>query len=682
MSSQVRETGLPYLRLGGSAGWEPLLKARSMDLTAAEGAGLGVRGYEPIPGTEPLGSFGGRTLVHGTAIGPQGEVLIADPARRVVLVHRQPVYGEKPDPGTPDFRPLWPARDLPVGAEHDVSRPPHPPADPYTLVEPVDVAFCPNGDLVIADAAAGRLLVLAYPTAQLRRVVHLPNWAPVAVAFDAAGRCHVADRAGRTVHRFDSRWRRALHYPHPATVLVSPWQLAAVAGGAANCETTASYPCADASCATGQEVPAAPGPLLAVLDGDRVVLLDERGRMLPARTALPELAPPALRRAADGVLTWPDPAHHHLPLRLEGLEVGRDGVHAGTGHALLAVARRVRLPQSGRLRIGPLSGDGAGFAWDRLVLDAHIPQGTALMVSTLASDGALEPELLDAPGAGWSVPLALRPGEAPELLVQSRQGTHLWIDLEFRGTGMDTARLRRLDVFAPRSGSLRRLPPGYRQDAASADFLDRFLSYFDTVFAEVESEHRDMARLLDERTAPPGQALDWLGGWFGLRFDPGWDTATRRRSIAQAMVYRSERGSVPGLRRLLGWHTALPEPWPAIIEHFRVPVDAKLPIGRELLRDPGAAHQCTLVLPASAVSTPADRRALEELLAAHLPAHVRCRVRYIRPGVVIGAQSSLGVDMLLGGPPTPELGAGELGADAATAPETNQWIERARSAPC
>lgn len=672
MSSLVRPTTAPYLRLGSAAGWEPLLGADRLE-TAGGTVRLGTPGVRHIADGEPYGSMGGRTLVRGLVIGPDGEVLLADPAARVIRIRRQPVPGITPDSADP-LPALWPAR--PTGdAMHD----------PYTLLRPVDLAFTPNGDLVIADAGAGRLLVLAYPRAALRRVISLPGWTPVAVAVDGNGHCYVADStglrgAGATVHRFDSRWRRAAVYPHPGTALDAPWQLAVATAGTCPAHD-AGFSC-DCAGQPREGRAAGSAPVLVVADGATLVLLDNRGRRLPAGTPVPDLAEPALQRSPEGTLSWADPKRpNHHPLLFPGLEIDRTGSQPDTGLALVALPTRLRLPQAGVLRLGPLVGDGPGFVWDRLVLDAQIPSGTALLIRTLASDGLPEAGWPDETQGAWSGAAKLESQTPPELLVQGPAGRYLWIELELRGTGHATPVLRRLDVHAPRRSSLHRLPPGFRQDQDSAGFLDRFLSYFDTIFAEAQAEHRDAALLLDERTAPAGTALDWLGSWFGLDFLPGWPVSTRRRAISEAMQYSVERGSIPGIQRLLSWHTGLPSPWPVVIEHFRLS-ELSPPVGRSPLPAPGAAHRCTIVLPESAVPGPEQQRELSGLLAAQLPAHVRAEVRYIRPGIVIGAQSSIAVDTLLGGAPHGALGAAQLGIETGFGTDAHPTQYPRSSTPC
>ncbi|GAA1865395.1 hypothetical protein GCM10009715_10690 [Paeniglutamicibacter psychrophenolicus] len=670
----ARATSTPYQRLGGPAGWGPEPWAESV-LIDGDSIRLGTAGYEPIPANEPTGSFGGRTLPRGLAIGPDGEVLLADPARRVVLIHRH---------GTAGFTELWPAREVPVAHEHDPVPAPHPPQDPYTLLGPTDVGFAPNGDLVILDAAAGRVLVLAYPSARLRHLLADPHWTPTALAFDAANRAYIADPLAGSIDRFDARWRRAPGFPHPSTTLGSPLQLAAVAGphrGGCRCAGGCGPDC---RCVDGASTGAGhdPHPVLAVLDGERVLLLDDRGRVLPG-AQLPRLDPGPLQRTAGGLLTWEDPRHPELePIEFPQLATTRDGRDPERGLALLAVPRRVALPRSGLLRIGPLDGQRPGFAWDRLVLRASIPERTLLLVDTLASDSLLEPALLDS-SAPWSRVLSLEAGSVPELEVQSMPGRHLWIRIEFRGDGEATAALAGLDIHGPRHGSASRLPASYQQDSQSAHFLERFLGYFDTVFAEVEAEHRDVARLLDPRTVPAGAALDWLGSWFGLVFDPAWGEAVRREAIGAAMDYAAERGTVAGVRRILQWHTGLGDGLPAVIEHFRVDAANPPHIGRLPLDATPTAHACTIVLPLAVAGSAAKREALAGLLAGHLPAHVRASVRYIRPGIVVGRQSCVGVDTLLDALPDTSLGSGALGEDAATAAGPDQTEHSmTRSTPC
>jgi phage tail-like protein len=665
MTEPVRPAGLPWVRLDARSGWR-LSPRLSSGLAGGEAIALGALGQRPIADTEPFGSFGGRRLPRGLAIGSDGRLFLADPTNRVILTALADAAAtERPveAPAAWPFVPLWPARPLPPPqAPHDLGPPPFPPADPYDLIRPVALALAPNGDLAIADAGAGRVLVVALPSGRLRHVVPLAE--PVAISFDAAGRACVADAGADTVVRFDERWRRDPAYPHPSVPPIK---------GLAHLAHLRS-PDSDREAGEPKVVPdlflIARGRLHALTaDG---FLWSAGGDAGPGAGPLPvatlrddaRLTPPALTLSPEGTLSWADPAWQARdPLPLPGLPVDRGGRLASTELALIARPRRIELPLSGRAQFVALDGGREGFAWDRVVLTGEVPERTRLLVSTLATNAALEEAQLDQldPSA-WSAPLEIGPADPPEAAVQSSGGRYLWIRLEMFGDGSRSPVISAVEVLAPRASSLSSLPAPYHQDSESAHFLDRFLSFFDTVFAEVVAENGHTPALFDPQAVPVGPFMDWLASWFDITFLPRWPEATRRAMVAQAVAMYRRRGTVPGLRQMLQWHTGLGEPVPAVIEHFRL--SGPPWIGGEPLDIAAPAHAFTVVLPASAVPDDAALSQLGRVIAAAIPAHTRVGLRLIQPGIAVGRQSTLGVDMLIGDLGPAPLGAAWLGAVA------------------
>ena len=652
MSRQARRTGIPYLRLSARTDWRSAGPGVGKHLLEKDGRlELGDPTRRPISTTEPFGTFGGRTLPRGLALsGADGRIFLADPDRRVILTWQIGAPSQEAGPMAP-FGPLWPARPLQTP---DGPRPDRAPVDPYVLVRPTDVALSPTGDLVIADPGAGRLLVLAYPTARLRHVITLPGWQPTSLAFDHAGRAYVADPAGDTVHRFWPNWRLDPRFPHPSAGLVAPEHVACVPGPR---RKLVCGPCGD--------VDPDAGPAVLVIDRSGVVGLSDRGLRGPMNQ-LPELEPGPLRRDREDNLRYDDrDLPRSAPLVIRGLALTRDGRHVGSGLPLLAVPAKLVRPQSATFATAALDGGRPSFVWDRLVLRGEIPEGTRLLVSTRTDDSPLEAHRL-AQADGWAPGLTIEQDDVPELLVQSPPGRYLWLRIELFGDGRATPSIAGIDVFGPRSSSVHHLPAAFHQDPESLRFLDRFLAYFDTVFGEITAEHREVAALLDPSAAPAGPALDWLGSWFDLDFLAEWSPALRRRMIAEAMAYARERGTIHGLRRVLQWHTGLADPLPQIIEHFRVP-DGDHYVGGELLDATPAAHGCTVVLPHRVAPDAAAQARLERLVAAHLPGHVHARVLFVHAGVAVGRASTVGVDTLLGTPSDRSLGSARLGLDLTTA---------------
>jgi phage tail-like protein len=675
MTDAPRPSGLPWLRFSANTGW-PLATSLLRGLADGPDIALGTPGQRPIADTEPLGSFGGRRLPRGLAIGSDGRLYVADPVNRVILTALASDGAQpRPDGAPPEwpFTPLWPARPLPPPlAPHDIEPPGNPPADPYTLVRPVALALAPNGDLVIADAGQngkGRLLVLTLPEGRMRNVIPLGE--PVAVSIDRYGRTCVADAGARTIVRFDGNWRREAGYPHPSVPPIEGLShLAHALGERCGCGC-------DGTC--GCEAPGSPQPDLWFIAKGKTHALTRDGFLwsnggfafpgdgpLPV-AAIPEdarLMPPSLTLPPNAGLMWKDPSFPARdPLPIPGLAVDRGGRLVGTNIALVARPRRTELPRSGLAQFLALDGGREGFSWDRVALVAEIPERTRILLSTATGDAALEePQIATLPASSWSAPLEIGPGDPAEILVQSQGGRYLWLRIEMFGDGTATPRITGIDVYAPRRSSLNDLPVPYREDAESAAFLDRFLSYFDAIFAEIESSHVGVTALFDSDAVPAGEFLAWLASWFDIAFLPEWPEATRREMVAEAVAMYRRRGTVGGLRQMVQWHTGLPEPAPAVIEHFRV--KEPIFIAGVRLAPTAPAHAFTIVLPAIAASDAVARARLDRVIAAAIPAHARYDLRLVEPGITIGRQSTLGIDTIVGSVRPQPLGEATLGGNA------------------
>ena len=678
MADPVRDTKPPFLRLNAAIGWPLGPQSSRPGIVSLDGPlKLAIAGVAAIAVDEPLGSFGGLRLPRGVAITSSGRILVADPMNRVIWTAQgSGLEGQK------EFTPLWPARALPsMPGPKDVFAAKPVAEDPLTLIRPTDLAFLPNGDLAIADSGAGRIVVIAFPTAQLRRVIAISGGAPSALAVDQLGRVYAADPALKTIHRFDRLWRRDKTFPRTSASLTTPAYLtvpSAAHGDGCSC-----------GCGCG-ETGHGSDAIVYTIEGGKIIGLDERGY----RVANPDLAklalsPPALVKVSASEFTYADPAMPgYQPIRFTGIDLLSDGRINGINVPLIAMPSRVPVPRSGGFITTAMDGGRAGFVWDRLAFNCDLPNNTRILVQTLTSDSALEfDRVLKVPDEEWSAPLTLQPVQdpsagklTPEVLIQSVAGRYLWLKLSLFSDGTKSPSVFEIDVFGPRSSALRHLPASFHQDLESARFLDRFLSYFDTVFAEVSAKNRNIAAYFDPHAAPEGQFLDWLGSWFDLNFLAEWDEETRREMITEAMKYHAMRGTVQGMKKILQWHTGLADPLPQIIEHFRIKSGPVPSIGGAPLDLSGIAHSATIVLPRHVAVTAEAQARLEKLIAKNAPAHVRINLRFIEPGIAIGTQSTIGIDMVVGSLDPQGLGRAQSGLTLVTAPALQSSIASIRSA--
>src|SRR5262249_20265653 len=142
------------------------------------------------------------------------------------------------------------------------------------------------------------------------------------------------------------------------------------------------------------------------------------------------------------------------------------------------------------------------------------------------------------------------------------------------GEGTATPAVERIRVYYPRASSLQYLPAVYREDAAGGDFLDRFLSIFDTIRNGTSGLLRDIARYFDPGATPAAEGgrgrtdfLTWLASWLGLALDRHWPVRQRRELLRQAHRLYALRGTPEGLRLHVRLYTGLE---PQLLEHFKL----------------------------------------------------------------------------------------------------------------
>ncbi len=614
------------LRFSNHVGWADVAYSDNIQISDGTCLRLGRDGQTPIAATEPFGSFGGRSLPSNVAIAPDGRLFVADANNGVILsaLASECIIG-----APPPFSPLWdPVTD---------------PTDAYHLSAPTAVRWSAQGDLVIADPVAGKVLVLCMRSGRVRQDLRLTDWAPSGLAQLGCGTWLVTDTANARIKRFDAAWQPLSDWPRPDGALDKPTHICAVAQASDDVAEPVAY----------------------VMDRNQLVALDRLGRITPQDPQMHiELTPPALFVAdTEGGLGYRDPHWpDRAPLHIANLAMTRDGRLLDTSAPVMARPRRIEVPPMGHVIFAPFDSGQRGFAWDRIGLDLTMPPHGRITIRTYTTDTPVTPDRIqDIPTDAWSVPLTLLPGNIPDVLIQSAKGRYLLVRIDLFSDGRTSPNVSRLDLFGPRKSGLTHLPAPFHQDPESRHFLDRFLSYFDTVFAELRQQSRDIGVHFDPRAVPADRWLEWLGSWFDISFLAEWDEATRREMVAHAIDTARDRGTKAGLAQMLRWHLGLEAPWPAIVENWALGPDAPT-AGHVPMPTEPEPHKITIFLPRALVPTDQETR-LSRLIGGWCPAHVDYDLRFLEPGLIIGSQSIPGVDAYLGASTAQPLGIGRAGID-------------------
>jgi phage tail-like protein len=247
--------------------------------------------------------------------------------------------------------------------------------------------------------------------------------------------------------------------------------------------------------------------------------------------------------------------------------------------------------RSGRIITRTLDSGLEACVWDRIALEASVPVGTMITVTTQTSEidqwsDATTGQTLDISGP-TSDSLALT-GDNPDCLVQSQPGRYLRIQITLQTNTVTSPVLRRVKVYFPRQSYLQYLPAIYQEDDESRVFLDRFLSVFQTTFDGMDRTIDNLWMLFDPMSVPEIW-FPWLAGWLALPINPTWTDTQRRVALKSAGKLYPKRGTRGGIETLIKEYSDVDA---RLVEHYKL---RNLMILSEPISDSGQRPQPTSV---------------------------------------------------------------------------------------
>lgn len=612
-----------HLLLQSQPGWR-LLTTGKVHVTECGCLELGEHG-SGRPLADPNGSFGGLALPTGFTVDSNGDVYFTD--RAACIIRLLKMCGTEAEP---------------VACLGGCGTLPRQFQDPRGLTINV------RGDLIVVDRGNRRVQVFTVKGLALRAIWERSNWDPFDVVIDEKCTTYVSDCGGNLIHVFDARgcWRRSWETSRPTHLSMDR-----------------------------------EGSIYVAEDGSPDIrVYDAKGKLLRTVTRVDEVAelfcplPNTVARAATllGIKLSPQPPLYE---------------------------------QEGQAWIGPLDSQEYRCEWHRVELRGVIPAGGSVRVETLTSEAEKsKEEILSLGDDRWNTrSVDSRVGSDPwDCLVLSARGRFLWLRLTLNGEGTSTPSLSAIRVDYPRITSIEFLPAVYQETENSRDFVNRFLSVTDRMRNRSESILDRFSSYLGALSTPES-FLGWLAGWIGLAFENHWPVWKRRRLLQQAPVLYRDRGKPAGLIRHLEIFLGRR---PTILEHFRLrrwafsgsarlgdarlfgkavaarlQLDENSTIGEFQLLDTGEpaldafseyAHRFTVVLPGGRLSE-ADRRSVDRIIEAAKPAHTLAQVAEGDGRLIIGKQSFVGMDTVIGCPPSGvELGKQVLGKETVLSPSEEE----------
>lgn len=319
--------------------------------------------------------------------------------------------------------------------------------------------------------------------------------------------------------------------------------------------------------------------------------------------------------------------------------------------------------------------------WHRLNMEAEIAEKTRIDVFYHASETRIAPETLDEENAWSKVLSSPRNGLTPEdgLLLNAR-GRYLNVKIVLFGDGFHSPSVSQVKAYMPRLSYLRYLPATYQEDEIGKEFLERFLSLFESMSFDMEEQISGLAQYFDPK-ATPEEFLNWLGSWLAIAQDENWDEGKKRNLIERAYNLYKKRGTVSGLQETVKLYTGTD---PLIIEHFKVKsplvIGANSTVGLSAVvgkafsklliledtsvigefilnetKDPPEkpfrehAFDFTILVDTSNLSGENQKKALKRIINEEKPAHTRCFICTSNGDMRLGDRLFLGIDTGISG---------------------------------
>jgi phage tail-like protein len=458
-----------------------------------------------------------------------------------------------------------------------------------------------NDLLYVADSGNHRILIFDLHTFQVKDVLGQPETSiganssddpgrfnePWDLCGDSAGNLYVVDWGNKRVQKFDQ----------PGNVIPEFWDTI-------RSQVNIHEPSFITVAQVDEE------ELIFVIDRspvnepDLVYVLDESGNKKPDYPWLVQIAPGTPKVDSAGVVVIGDAVYigdnvqkndrkkgllkFHIDGKFIGRARGYEGpvaalgldkeenllVHPGDPQDLVKLIPAKAFLSKGSFIAGPYNPQDRPVQWHRLHLDAEdLPQGAQLQLFAYTSDENPEPPynptadnpfehndwrslprnvidgLIPSPAKKRIDSLSSEFAEANAPLPRV-SAKYLWLGGLFLGNEAVSPTVHQIRIDYDQETYLQFLPPVYAENNKSREFMERFLTLFESVLCDAEKNIDALSKLFDPY-ATPARFLPWLANWLALDLDADWSESQLRDAIAQAFALHSLRGTVEGMRRYL-----------------------------------------------------------------------------------------------------------------------------------
>ena len=146
---------------------------------------------------------------------------------------------------------------------------------------------------------------------------------------------------------------------------------------------------------------------------------------------------------------------------------------------------------------------------------------------------------------------------------------YLWVKIELTASNISKTLELRSIKLREKTSYLNNLPEIYQQNEDSKEFLERFLSIFESFFHNSEEKIKNVSKYLDPDETPseflpwlgswtstvfnetPSEILSPLGNWTSILYDKTWTDDKKREFLKRAVEFYKIKGTKKGIEELI-----------------------------------------------------------------------------------------------------------------------------------
>ncbi len=313
--------------------------------------------------------------------------------------------------------------------------------------------------------------------------------------------------------------------------------------------------------------------------------------------------------------------------------------------------------------------------WHKIAIDANIDERTRIEVYYHISEFEVKGKTLNE--TQWTECFYSPRNEfyPTEGLIKQNAGRYLNLKIKLYGDEYHTPLVNQVLVYFPRLSYLRYLPPTFQEDDQGKDFMERFLSLFESFSSDMDERISGISKYFDPQ-AVNSEFLDWLSSWMAVSKDDNWPIDKKRVLVQNAYRFYKSRGTLKGLKEIVEFYTEKPA---FIIEHFRLKtpvvlganstvgvttVVGKAPTKMLILEESSTlgdfaltetddppekpfgidAFDFTIFVNTSVLKNKSQRQRTKTIIQEEKPAYTRCMIRTCNDSMTLGIHSIIGME--------------------------------------